>query len=49
MRPPTALRPDDRRNLALLQLTRVLFLYFIQAKGWLAGRTRFLGRRWITA
>lgn len=39
---PATLRPDDRRNLALLQLTRVLFLYFIQAKGWLAGRARFL-------
>ncbi|MFL5516392.1 MAG: Eco57I restriction-modification methylase domain-containing protein [Gemmatimonadales bacterium] len=33
---------DDRQALALLQLTRVLFLYFIQAKGWLAGRYRFL-------
>jgi len=39
---PTALRSEDRRSLALLQLTRVLFLYFIQAKGWLAGRDRFL-------
>jgi hypothetical protein len=33
---------DDRQALALLQLTRVLFLYFIQAKGWLGGRDRFL-------
>jgi hypothetical protein len=32
----------DRQSLALLQLTRVLFLYFIQAKGWLDGRERFL-------
>jgi hypothetical protein len=32
----------DRHSLALLQLTRVLFLYFIQTKGWLAGRERFL-------
>ena len=39
---PTRLRGDDRRSLALLQLTRVLFLYFIQAKGWLGGRERFL-------
>jgi hypothetical protein len=39
---PTALRGEERRSLALLQLTRVLFLYFIQAKGWLAGRDRFL-------
>ena len=33
---------QDRHALALLQLTRVLFLYFIQAKGWLGGRERFL-------
>ena len=39
---PCRLRTDDRRSLALLQLTRVLFLYFIQAKGWLGGRERFL-------
>lgn len=31
----------DRHALALLQLTRILFLYFIEAKGWL-GRPRFL-------
>ncbi|HEY8258205.1 MAG TPA: N-6 DNA methylase [Gemmatimonadales bacterium] len=34
---------DDGRDFVLLQLTRVLFLYFVQAKGWLAGRERFLG------
>ncbi len=39
---PREVRGEDRRSLALLQLTRVLFLYFIQAKGWLAGRERFL-------
>ena len=39
---PGPLRSDDRRAFALLQLTRVLFLYFVQAKGWLAGRERFL-------
>lgn len=39
---PGPLRGEDRRNLALLQLTRVLFLYFVQAKGWLAGKDRFL-------
>lgn len=33
---------DDRRDLALIVLTRVLFLYFIQAKGWLDGRSDFL-------
>jgi hypothetical protein len=36
------LRCEDRRNLALLHLTRVLFLHFVQAKGWLDGRERFL-------
>ncbi len=35
-------RPEDRRTLALIQLTRVLFLYFVQAKGWLDGRRDFL-------
>lgn len=32
----------DRAALALLQLTRVLFLYFVQGKGWLDGRPDFL-------
>jgi hypothetical protein len=32
----------ERHALALLQLTRVLFLYFVQARGWLAGNRRFL-------
>jgi hypothetical protein len=32
----------ERRDLALALLTRVLFLYFIQARGWLAGRCDFL-------
>jgi hypothetical protein len=39
---PGPLSQTDRRALALLQLTRVLFLYFVQAKGWLAGNDRFL-------
>jgi hypothetical protein len=39
---PGPMRNEDRHALALLQLTRVLFLYFIQTKGWLAGRERFL-------
>ncbi len=34
----------DRGALALLQLTRVLFLYFVQSKGWLDGRADFLAR-----
>jgi len=33
---------SERRDLALIILTRVLFLYFVQAKGWLAGRSDFL-------
>ncbi|MBA3444562.1 MAG: hypothetical protein H0T58_06890 [Gemmatimonadales bacterium] len=39
---PGLMRPEDRHSLALLQLTRVLFLYFIQTKGWLGGRKQFL-------
>jgi hypothetical protein len=38
---PRATDPD-RRDLALVTLTRLLFLYFVQAKGWLAGRSDFL-------
>jgi hypothetical protein len=33
---------QDRRMVALLALTRVLFLYFVQHKGWLDGREDFL-------
>jgi hypothetical protein len=32
----------DRRMAALIALTRVLFLYFVQAKGWLDGRSDYL-------
>ena len=39
---PRSMQAADRHNLALLQLTRILFLYFIQTKGWLGGRTRFM-------
>lgn len=39
---PARIPADDRQSLALLQLTRVLFLYFVQAKGWLDGRPAFL-------
>jgi hypothetical protein len=42
---PRACAPADRHALALLQLTRVLFLYFVQSKGWLDGRTDFLARQ----
>jgi len=39
---PGPMHPEERHGLALLQLTRILFLYFIQTKGWLGGRERFL-------
>lgn len=39
---PGPLPAAERHALALLQLTRVLFLYFVQARGWLAGNPRFL-------
>jgi hypothetical protein len=39
---PARVPATDRHALALLQLTRILFLYFVEAKGWLAGRPRFL-------
>ncbi len=35
----------DRHAVALTALTRVLFLYFVQAKGWLDGDRRYLIRR----
>lgn len=35
----------DRHALALTALTRVLFLYYVQAKGWLDGDARYLPRR----
>ncbi len=35
--------PDtDRQMIALLALIRLLFLYFVQAKGWLAGKSDYL-------
>jgi hypothetical protein len=34
--------PADRKLAALLTLTRVLFLYFVQARGWLDGRPDYL-------
>ena len=39
---PGRIPAADRHALGLLCLTRVLFLYFIEAKGWLGGRPRFL-------
>ncbi len=41
---PRACPAAERHGLALLQLTRVLFLYFVQSKGWLDGRPDFLAR-----
>jgi hypothetical protein len=35
---------SDRHALALTALTRVLFLYFVQSKGWLDGDRRYLPR-----
>ncbi len=39
---PDSIPARHRHELALLQLTRVLFLYFVQAKGWLDGTGHFL-------
>ena len=39
----------ERREFALVVITRVLFLYFVQAKGWLAGRSDFLPSAFDTA
>lgn len=39
---PPGERPEARRTIALVNLTRVLFLYFVQAKGWLDGRPDYL-------
>jgi hypothetical protein len=39
---PEPMPRADRHAIVLLQLTRVLFLYFIQSKGWLGQRNRFL-------
>jgi hypothetical protein len=41
---PARVPGADRHALALVELTRVLFLYFVQSKGWLAGRPDFLAR-----
>lgn len=39
---PAGPTPPECDVLALLQLTRVLFLYFVQGKGWLDGRADFI-------
>ncbi|HET7599816.1 MAG TPA: hypothetical protein VFK09_05965, partial [Gemmatimonadales bacterium] len=42
---PPACPAEDRHSLALLQLTRVLFLYLVQSKGWLDGRADFMAQQ----
>jgi hypothetical protein len=39
---PAALKPADRRELSLLLVSRLLFLAFVETKGWLAGDFDFL-------
>ena len=39
--------PDQRRAHALTDISRLLFLVFLQAKGWLDGDERFLERRFL--
>ena len=41
---PRSCPPQERHGWVLLQLTRVLFLYFVQSKGWLDGTSNFLAR-----
>jgi len=41
---PETIPQRDRQRLALLQLTRVLFLYFVQSRGWLNEDVDFLRR-----
>jgi type I restriction-modification system DNA methylase subunit len=45
----TRQREEDRRLGALLTLTRMLFLYFVQEKGWLDNDTRYIRRLFDTA
>jgi len=41
---PSRTSTGDRRTFALLQLSRLLFLSFVEAKGWLDGDPTFLAR-----
>jgi hypothetical protein len=41
---PTAIPRDDRRTLALFAVSRLLFLAFLEAKGWLDDDRAFLAR-----
>lgn len=42
---PRHVAAQDAREIALLHATRLLFLHFLQAKGWLDGQTSFLADR----
>lgn len=42
---PRMVLADDAREVALLYVTRLLFLHFLQAKGWLDGQPSFLADR----
>lgn len=44
----TRARASDRREIALLWLSRLLFLSFLETKGWLDGDRRFLARHFET-
>jgi hypothetical protein len=47
--PPSVRPPADRADLALLATTRLLFLAFLEAKGWLDGDRAFLARHYDAA
>ena len=42
--PPARVPPDERRALALLHASRLLFLSFLESREWLNGDPRFLAR-----
>jgi hypothetical protein len=42
--PPSRVPPDERRSLALLHVSRLLFLSFLETRGWLDADPRFLAR-----
>ena len=42
---PRMIGPQDASEIALLYATRLLFLHFLQAKGWLDGQATFLADR----
>ncbi|HEX2781150.1 MAG TPA: N-6 DNA methylase, partial [Gemmatimonadaceae bacterium] len=46
---PRRIGDDDRRTLALLATSRLVFLAFLEAKGWLDGDREFLANRFADA